>query len=95
MTENEKIKQIENQLDELKQKTSTMHERIKEIQDQLKECEKIQNIDLNSTSYLRRKEYAKKYRMTERTLDRYIKAGRVSATKFYGIILIQDEPPRE
>ena len=95
MTENEKLNQIKQQLDELKQKTSIMNERINEIENHLKECEKIQNIDLNKTSYLRRKEYAKKYRMTERTLDRYIKANRVTATKFYGITLITDEPPRE
>lgn len=91
----ETVKQIKKKLDEIEHDLSTIHQRMSEIDTQLEECRKIQNIDLTKVNYLRRKEYVQKYKIAERTLDRYMKAGRITATKFHGITLIEDKPPRE
>lgn len=81
----ERIERLENEL-------KTINERIERL-----EQSQARNIDQMRAEYMTRDQYAKHHHITTKTVDRYIKAGKLKTVKAFNRILIplDQNAPRE
>lgn len=83
---NKRIDQIENELKAISTRL-----------DQLEQTHTGASLEQLDDKYTTREQYAKTHKITPRTVDRYIKAGKLKTVKAFNRVLIplDQNPPRE
>lgn len=70
------------------ERLDTVEYKLEKLEQTFSQAQELEKLDTEHTEYLTRDQYAEKFKITPRTVDRHIRADKLKAVRLYGRILI-------